>query len=144
MLFRSNHLSSDQSLVLLEPGRIYGLSNAALDSPWPKLLLGVQLVTNLGEEKAQNPEESFLILTNKQKEDRELLRPSGLATMEDEYQLSSIFVEHPSQAYGTRTSSILQILSQQHNEPISLLYLERSFESPGFQHYTQAQHSVSL
>lgn len=42
-----NRCSSRPPLQRLERGRIYGLSNDVLDSPWPKVLLGKRLFSEV-------------------------------------------------------------------------------------------------
>ena len=95
---QTNHLRQ------LEPG-IYGLSNAQLDSSWPKVELGKQHLSRLLSRSAPPTAESlFALLNNKQQANHHQLPKTGLAT-EWEQLLSAIFIQHPE--YGTRCSTLL-------------------------------------
>jgi uncharacterized protein with NRDE domain len=85
----------------------YGLSNADLNSPWPKINKGV----NKLEQHCQNnqviiAEELFeLLLDTSKAPDAEL--PTTGAPIEWERRLSSIFIQ--GQEYGTRSSTVLTV-----------------------------------
>lgn len=95
----------------LLPG-IYGLSNAALDSPWPKTLLlkhalGLALRTATDQADLERP--LWQALANREPAPDALLPATGLP-MELEQALSSAFVELPQRGtagYGTRCSTLL-------------------------------------
>ena len=100
----------------LQPG-VYGLSNAALDTPWPKALrLKAALNASLQAlDVASGPNrsagwESELIraLADETPAPAEQLPATGLA-LEREAGLSSAFVRLPAHAYGTRSSLALRI-----------------------------------
>ncbi|MBO3277868.1 NRDE family protein [Pseudomonas schmalbachii] len=100
----------------LEPG-VHGLSNAALDTPWPKLQ---RARAALGETLAAPNAESLLALLadTHQPEDERLPETGvGLAT---ERLLSSVFIA--SQNYGTRASTALIVQADGRREIV-----ERSF-----------------
>ncbi len=95
----------------LEPG-VYGLSNAALDAPWPKTLaLKAALDTALadavdgtGPGTLEMP--LWNALASRQRADPQSLPDTGLpATLEAA--LSSAFVDSPERGYGTRCSTLL-------------------------------------
>lgn len=90
----------------LAPG-IYGLSNHALDTPWPKLKRGVRLLREVLERKAQPTADDLLpiLLDRTPAADHEL--PDTGVGLEWERWLSTIFVDAPD--YGTRSSTVLQI-----------------------------------
>ena len=83
---------------------VYGVSNADLDSPWPKLLRarhGLQQALPAGDE-----ETLFALLGDPQPAaDREL--PETGVGLEVERLLSSVFIASP--AYGTRASTLVKV-----------------------------------
>jgi len=83
---------------------IYGLCNAALDTPWPKLMdCRVALEQALAEGEPQ-AEQLFALLTNRQQAPDKALPDTGLP-LAFERLLSSIFIQ--SADYGTRASTVL-------------------------------------
>lgn len=128
------------SLQLLKAGNIYGLSNASLNTPWPKLTKGISLVNKLDEDSVTDVEESFKILRNSEKVSRDLLKSTLLASMEHEYQASSIFVSYNDIEYGTRTSSVLMIKK---DDP-TVYYYERTYDSLNTDCYNDIEIPVPL
>lgn len=96
------HLNSRQGRPqLLAPG-LYGLSNASLDTPWPKLARARQrFAEQLGE---ATPETLFALLADRRPAPDEALPDTGVP-LEWERLLSSIFIQ--SETYGTRASTAL-------------------------------------
>ena len=85
----------------------WGLSNAALNSPWPKVSAGMQqLETYCQQTVTPRSEDLFALLQNQQKAADETLPSTGVS-LEWERQLSSIFIQ--GEEYGTRSSSILML-----------------------------------
>ena len=85
----------------LRPG-LYGLSNAALDSPWPKLLRARAALQN----RMDAPEtESLLQLLSDSELAADAELPSTGVPYEWEKRLSSVFIA--SADYGTRASTVL-------------------------------------
>ena len=84
---------------------IYGLSNAYLDTPWPKVQRGKKL---LNQALANNAEEEafWSILKDSSRAPKSELPSTGIP-VELESVLSSLFVASPD--YGTRSSTILKI-----------------------------------
>lgn len=98
----------------LTPG-IYGLSNAALDTPWNKTLvlraalkeaLGEALVTSQNDSAAILEDRLWAALSNRARSEPGDLPDTGLPTAVEEV-LSSAFVADASRGYGTRCSSLL-------------------------------------
>ena len=96
----------------LAPG-IYGLSNAALDTPWPKTLalktalkvsLQHEAQANLHDDSWQDPLWTSLADRLRTPIDNLSMTPTRQAM---EAALSSAFVEFPEHGYGTRTSTML-------------------------------------
>lgn len=106
--------------VAVAPG-VHGLSNAALNTPWPKLLAARNgLVTAL--EKPDTRSLVALLADNRQPSEAELPDTGvGLAT---ERLLSSIFIASPT--YGTRASTALIVHADGRRE-----FLEHSFGPSG-------------
>ncbi|MFF7108312.1 NRDE family protein [Pseudomonas sichuanensis] len=101
---------------LLAPG-VYGLSNAGLDTPWPKLVKARSGLQQLLE--SAEPEQLMSLLADGEPAaDSELPETGvGLAT---ERLLSSVFIA--SQNYGTRASTVLIVDDQGRRRMV-----ERSF-----------------
>ncbi|MBA3593647.1 MAG: NRDE family protein [Pseudomonadota bacterium] len=91
----------------LKPG-VYGLSNGALDTPWPKTLgLKKALYSALAtsDEDALTAE-LMRALKDRRRADREDLPNTGVPLALEEA-LSSAFVDFPEHGYGTRCSTVL-------------------------------------
>jgi uncharacterized protein with NRDE domain len=94
--------------VPVNPG-VYGLSNAMLDTPWPKVRSGVAsfaqaLAMDTG--KLNHPEHYFRLLKNDNRPGDDELPSTGV-NIEWERALSPIFIK--TENYGTRSSSLLRI-----------------------------------
>lgn len=91
----------------LGPG-VYGLSNGALDSPWPKTLLLKQALREALS--AAQPDELqaglWAALLDRQRADDPQLPRTGVPLVL-ERALSSVFVDFSEHAYGTRSSALL-------------------------------------
>lgn len=99
----NNH---EDSLQYLHPG-FYGLSNANLNSPWPKINKGVQALKDYCKNHdAIDDEQLFQLLRNEEKAQDHLLPVTGVPE-QWEKQLSSIFINV--EGYGTRSSTLLCI-----------------------------------
>ncbi len=107
----------------LQPG-VYGLSNAALDTPWPKTTaLKSVLAAALAADDlmADAPEPQALqaplwtALANRERAPREHLPATGVPVALEEA-LSSAFVDFPECAYGTRSSTVLLASAQDSDE----------------------------
>jgi uncharacterized protein with NRDE domain len=100
-------LSSQTGKVeAISPG-IHGLSNASLDTPWPKVFKGRAampgLLKGLTAGKEPDPEPFFQLLADTAPAPDNKLPDTGVG-LEWERALSSIFVATP--AYGTRCSTV--------------------------------------
>ncbi len=101
--FLSNRPTNIQSL--LAPG-IYGLSNGALDQPWPKTMRLKEMLLEWIVRAGTHPEALLDDLRE------ESLPPFGIGSevpsdVPQEPPLSPIFIRHP--VYGTRCSSVVAI-----------------------------------
>lgn len=95
----------------LAPG-VYGLSNAALNTPWPKTttLQGVLTAALAAQAQAETPDALqaalWTALASRERAPREQLPATGVPLAMEEA-LSSAFVDFPERAYGTRSSTML-------------------------------------
>lgn len=126
------HFQQDQKpeITILTAGT-YGLSNAKLDSPWPKVKRAKTAFTKLDDDK-KNEEIADILLAqlndNSLAEDNEL--PETGVGIELERMLSPVFIISP--AYGTRTSSVVIIKNQKQRSDGSFAYFrERQFSPEG-------------
>ncbi len=104
LYFVSNRLQQPQALV---PGW-YGLSNALLDSPWPKLQCLKSLAQGLVADavRADDAEAHLALLKNNQPADDAELPDTGVGLMMERL-LSSICID--GETYGTRNSTWLSV-----------------------------------
>lgn len=88
----------------LAPG-IYGLSNDALDSPWPKVVRTKAQFASLLCQGA--PQEAFFEMLTDTTRASDCRLPKTGVSVEMERLLSAVMIESPS--YGTRTSTVVQL-----------------------------------
>lgn len=111
----------EDSVYALTKG-VYGLSNANLNTAWPKLDLGrTELVKYCRQTSPLNIEHLFALLGNNTKAKDEVLPQTGVS-IEWERKLSSIFITSPD--YGTRSSTVLLV-----DRFKQVFWQERSFNS---------------
>ncbi len=112
----------------LERG-VYGLSNAELDTPWPKVLtLKAKLIESL-EQSTQVDElaaKLFKALADRTEAEDARLPKTGVP-QERERQLSAAFIRIPEQRYGTRTSTL--IITERVNRHQITHVFERTFSA---------------
>jgi uncharacterized protein with NRDE domain len=89
----------------LEPG-IHGISNAILDTPWPKVEKSKQHLQSLIQQDEIHPWELLDILKDTSQAKDENLPDTGVG-LELERILSSVFIK--SEKYGTRCSTIVMV-----------------------------------
>lgn len=105
----------------ISPG-IHGLSNHLLDTPWPKVELGKELLGGvISKDTKPALDEVFEILADTSHPDEGLLPDTGVG-LQWEKILSPIFISSPS--YGTRSSSVIIIDREGH-----ATFAERIFDS---------------
>ncbi len=105
----------------LAPG-LYGLSNAVLDTPWPKTRrLKSALARAVQQADAQDPWRAPLeaALADDRTQEPEDLPATGVAA-DWERALSSPFVRTPERGYGTRSSLILRVLTGDRGQRVDL------------------------
>lgn len=122
--YRLGYLSHQGHKILDLPPGIYGLSNALLDTPWPKVQQGKSALASLLASRLSVDtlaERLLEPLADRQTASDDLLPSTGVG-IEFERLLSSRFISSPS--YGTRTSTALII-----NRDSQVSFLERSFNA---------------
>lgn len=112
--------SASKCIKPLPPGT-YGLSNASLDTPWPKVERGKRAFQSIVTENNLDIEKLFTLLKDDQKaEDKEL--PNTGVGLEWERILSSVFISSPN--YGTRSSTVLTVTYENTFQLIERTYHE--------------------
>ncbi|KAJ6765606.1 SER/THR-RICH PROTEIN T10 IN DGCR REGION [Salix purpurea] len=115
MVYLTNRPKPENLIVMEVTPGMHVLSNASLDSPWPKAQrLGhgfKDFLEKYGEAELPTEEMVEILMTSTIKDDESML--PGIYPSEREYQLSSIFVETdtPLGRYGTRSTSALSVKS---------------------------------
>jgi uncharacterized protein with NRDE domain len=118
----------------LTPG-IYGLSNALLDTPWPKVGQGKVALEGLLAAGPPEPEALLAILADTSRPSDHLLPDTGVG-LERERLLASRFIVSPD--YGTRASTVVLI-----GRTGQVTFVERSFDcSP--QRWQEVRHRFRL
>jgi len=103
LFYYSNKNGATQKLA---PG-FYGLSNHLLDSPWPKVVRGKELLRPYMVEMARiDPLRLLTILEDSYRPSDSKLPETGVG-LEWERLLSPIFIDSP--AYGTRSSAVITV-----------------------------------
>lgn len=92
----------------LAPG-IYGVSNAMLDSPWPKVVRTKAQFASLLCQTA--PENAFFEMLTDTTKARDCRLPSTGIDLELERTLSAVCIDSP--GYGTRTSTLVKVFAEQ-------------------------------
>lgn len=114
----------------LERG-IYGLSNAHLDAPWPKvqaLKSRMKEALTTASDVEQLADQLFAALADRSEAAEEELPQTGVS-LELERQLSPAFIRTPDGQYGTRCSTL--IISEKTKRQTITHVLERTFSASG-------------
>lgn len=112
----NNHTNS---ISTLSPG-FHGLSNAELNTPWPKLNRGLSALSDyIRRHETVEPDELFTLLRDSTPAPQAELPDTGVPR-EWEQRLSSIFIR--SADYGTRSSTLLLV-----DNALSVSWMEREF-----------------
>jgi len=111
--------NQDFSIQKLEPG-IYTLSNALLNTPWPKTEKAENLFRTVLQKGDANEQELFELLRDAERFPLHKLPSTGLSP-EMEKIVSSIFIT--SENYGTRCSTIIKA-----NPDDTTLFIEKTYD----------------
>lgn len=99
------YMNNYENQIVQVTDGVHGLSNHYLDTEWPKVIRGMNLLESLAAE-AFDTEAVFDLLRDKEKATDSELPETGLSR-ELEYALSSMFIDTP--YYGTRCSTVLTV-----------------------------------
>lgn len=102
---------ADQTERALVPG-IYGLSNGALDTPWPKVLSAKAQFASLLCQGA--PDDAYFDMLADTTPPSDGRLPDTGVSLEWERLLSTIYIESPT--YGTRASTLLRVHASGHSQ----------------------------
>ena len=103
---------------------LYGLSNAQFDTPWPKVVRGKARL-RAALDAASGADALLDLMADTHRPPEHLLPDTGVG-IEMEAGLSSVFVQMPELAYGTRTTTLLRIDGQGQVEVV-----ERGYDEEG-------------
>lgn len=95
--------SIEDQLTRVAPG-VYGLSNASLNTPWPKVTTGVAQLQRMINSSTPTHSELFNLLENRQRANKAWLPYTGISP-EREHQLSAIHIEGSD--YGTCSATVI-------------------------------------
>ena len=129
--YYSNYQSKIQQL---KPGN-YGLSNALLDTPWPKVSRGKEKFNSILSTGKIEFENLFELLKDEKTAPEDQLPKTGLE-LERERALSAMFIKTPN--YGSRSSTV--VLVDHGNE---VTYVERVYDLETFD-YKQHEFQLKL
>lgn len=116
-----------QNRVLKIPPGIHGLSNALLNTDWPKTVKGKSKLAQMMKNSDLPPEQLFDILYDDIKApDREL--PNTGVSKEKESMLSPMFIKSPD--YGSRCSTVIMVDHDNHVQ-----FLERTYDTTTFEFF---------
>lgn len=118
------YLSNYQNEIQKLNGGVYGLSNHLLDTPWPKLVNGKKIFSELIESSELKADSIFEFLYNTERAPDSELPDTGIG-LERERALSSMFIK--TNGYGTRCSTV--VLAKRNGE---VEYTERVYDSSTF------------
>jgi len=124
-------VSSDAATPSRLDRGLYGLSNASLDTPWPKLVrLKEQMRSGLADADSVQELSArlFAALADRTVADDASLPSTGIP-LERERQLSPAFIRMPDQRYGTRCSTL--VITERTGKRMVTHVLERTFPAGG-------------
>ena len=132
----------DGSTHELEPG-IYGLSNAQLDSDWPKVSAGKRRLSEMLSQRNPSTDDLLAIMADRQVAADEALPQTGVP-LAMERTLSATFILDRNIEYGTRCSTAVLFQSDG-----GFRFSERNFDSSGevishhhFESVTDSEHAA--
>jgi uncharacterized protein with NRDE domain len=111
------------------PPGLHGLSNHLLDSPWPKVVKGIDKMKSVLKSETIDPAKFFELLNDDQIAPDDNLPDTGVG-LEKERMLSSMFIKSPN--YGTRCSTVVMV-DQQNN----VYFSERVYDLKTFEYTTR-------
>jgi uncharacterized protein with NRDE domain len=107
----------------------HGLSNHVLDTPWPKIVLGKEILKPVLQEKTIDPEVLMEILRDPNQAPDDKLPDTGVG-LERERFLSSMFIKSP--GYGSRCTTVVLVDYDNH-----VIFSERTYDLTTFDYTTK-------
>ena len=117
--YASSRMTEPRSLG---PG-LYGLSNGALDDPWPKVARGGQAFQRWVEDDGLGEEDLFALMRDETRAPDPLLPKTGIGVEKERF-LSPLFIVSPD--YGTRGTTLLTVRTDG-----TARFVERSYDPDG-------------
>lgn len=118
-----------QQGVHLIPGGVHGLSNALLDTAWPKVEKGKKELSAILDTDKIDPESIFDLLYDDRMAPGNQLPGTGVG-LEMEKMLSPIFIKSPD--YGSRCSTVLLV-----DQTGQVFFAERTYNTTDFSYVTK-------
>ncbi|MEZ4701949.1 MAG: NRDE family protein [Rhodothermales bacterium] len=112
------HTNREAGVRILTPG-IYGLSNRALDTPWPKVIRGKAMLEDALRSRTLDPDRLLDGLHDPVEAPDDQLPRTGVP-LEWERRLSAVFIE--GDAYGTRCSTVMLVDREERVEVVERTY----------------------
>jgi uncharacterized protein with NRDE domain len=144
----SKPVASGWQTMPLGPG-IYGLSNASLDTPWPKTLALKAAMTSALTQADAAGDDALLAnilwpaLGNPDRAALQDLPNTGIATA-FEHALSSALIDLPERGYGTRCSTLLWVAAEQNANGFSATVCEKTLTAESTAKSPTDAHMVRL
>lgn len=123
-----------QGIEKIHPG-FYGISNHLLETPWPKVIRGKELVKPLIEKETIDVDAVFSALQDEKTSADDQLPKTGL-DYEREKAVSSIFIKSPN--YGSRSSTVVLV-----EKSGNIQFHERVYDLKTFE-FTTTHHRFSI
>lgn len=117
----------------LTPG-VHGISNALLNTPWPKVERAKKLFKRKLDQNKVSDSDLFEILADRKKFSGKDLPHTGLSP-EKEREVSSIFIK--TDTYGTRCSSLLYI-----KKSGDIRFVERTYKAASMSVLNEVEHTI--
>lgn len=131
---RLYHFSNiEKNINTISPG-IHGISNALLNSPWPKVERARKLFKRKLSQNRISDDDLFEILTDRKKFRLDDLPKTGLSP-EKEREVSSIFIQ--TDTYGTRCSSLIYI-----KKSGDIRFVERTYTPGSLTVESEVEHNI--
>ncbi len=99
------HYSNAEGRITRLDAGVHGVSNALLNTPWPKVVNGIERIRALNEEQVREQHSLFAIAMDDKRADKEQVPKDTGMSFEKEWYRSSIFVQAPN--YGTRSTTVI-------------------------------------
>lgn len=114
------YYSNREKIIRKLPAGVHGLSNALLNTPWPKVSKGIKQLSNLLQQDDIRAEQLFSIMTDREQPHDQDLPHTGVS-LEMERMLAPMFVMSPK--YGTCLTTVI-LMERNYN----VQFWERSFK----------------